>query len=217
MAVFRQFLETAAATLFDVAPIVLILLAFQFLVIRRRPPNLRQMAAGVGYVLIGLTMFLIGLEQALFPLGEAMARQLTAAEFVGAPLDGAGAAWGDYLWVYLFAAAIGFATTVAEPALIAVSLKAEEISGQAIGAWALRVAVAIGVAAGVALGAFRIVDDLDGHRAGGHRARPGPGLQRAGAQPADRRLRPDRLRQPVPDDFGAGLCHAGGLVAAPQR
>jgi hypothetical protein len=65
--------------------------------------------------------------------------------------------WDSYKWVYLFAAAIGFATTIAEPALIAVAIKAQLVSGGAITVWGLRVAVAIGVAAGIALGTFRIV------------------------------------------------------------
>jgi len=143
------------ATLRDVAPIVVILLGFQFLVLRRRPPNLGRVAAGFGYVVVGLTLFLVGLDTALFPLGETMARQLT--EGPAATLGGAEPDWRDYGWVYAFAAAIGFATTVAEPALIAVSLKAEEISGGAVDAWGLRIAVAVGVAVGVALGAFRIV------------------------------------------------------------
>ena len=112
-----------------------------------------------GYVLVGLTFFLVGLEQALFPLGETMASQLTAPEFVrGAAGVGDGAVQGrDYLWVYVFAAAIGFSTTIVEPSLIAVALKAEEISGGSIGAFGLRIAVAVGVAAGVAIGAYRIV------------------------------------------------------------
>jgi hypothetical protein len=65
--------------------------------------------------------------------------------------------------VYLFAAAIGFSTTMAEPALIAVSLKANTVSGGAIGVWGLRVAVAIGVAVGVSLGCFRIITGLPLH------------------------------------------------------
>ncbi len=65
--------------------------------------------------------------------------------------------WNDYLLVYAFAAGIGFATTVAEPSLIAVALKAEEVSGGAVRAWGLRIAVAVGVALGVALGCLRIV------------------------------------------------------------
>jgi hypothetical protein len=65
--------------------------------------------------------------------------------------------WKDYLWVYLFAFLIGFSTTIAEPSLIAVAIKANEVSGGAIGIWGLRIAVALGVAVGIALGAYRIV------------------------------------------------------------
>lgn len=144
------------ATLRDVAPIAVILVGFQVLVLRKPIANLPRMLGGFAYVVVGLTLFLVGLEEALFPLGETMAAQLTSDATAGL---GAAAApdWRDYGWIYLFAAAIGFATTVAEPALIAVSLKAEEISGGALSARGLRVAVAIGVAVGVALGAFRIV------------------------------------------------------------
>ncbi|MDP6883151.1 MAG: DUF1538 domain-containing protein [Rhodospirillales bacterium] len=91
------------------------------------------------------------MDKALFPIGKTMATQLTAPGF----LNGGEQApsWWDYYWVYIFAAAIGFATTVAEPALIAVSLKAQDISGGSVSAFGLR----IGVAIGVAIGAFRIV------------------------------------------------------------
>ena len=71
--------------------------------------------------------------------------------------------WQDYYWVYVFALAIGFSTTLAEPALIAVSIKANTVSGGAIGVWGLRVAVAIGVAIGVSLGCFRIITGLPLH------------------------------------------------------
>ncbi len=145
------FQGTALSTLLDVAPIVAILAVFQFAVLRRRPPRLRRIAIGFVYVLVGLTLFLIGLDEALFPLGETMARQLTAPERIG------GTGWSGYLPVYAFAAATGFATTIAEPSLIAVAVKAEEISGGSVGATGLRIAVAVGVAAGVALGCLRIV------------------------------------------------------------
>ena len=159
-----DFLGTVAGTVFDVAPIVAILVIFQVLVLRQRPRNLRGIVTGFVCVLLGLALFLIGLEQALFPIGETMARQLTEASVADAAA-GAGAApevapevdWRDYTLVYVFAAAIGFAATVAEPPLIAVALKAEQVSGGAIGAWGLRIAVAIGVAVGVSLGCFRIV------------------------------------------------------------
>ncbi len=149
-------LETGLETLRDVAPIVAVLLLFQTFVVRRRPPHLRRMLVGVAYVLLGLTLFLVGLKEALFPLGEIMARQLTAPEFVAAE-TGAVSGWTAYLWVYAFAAAIGFATTIAEPALIAVALKAHTVSGGVVSVWGLRATVALGVAMGVALGTFRIV------------------------------------------------------------
>ena len=148
--------QTGLSTLRDVAPIVVILFGFQWLVLRRRPPNLKRIVTGFVYVLLGLTLFLVGLEEALFPLGETMAQQLTEQAMSGTE-PGVAPNWRDYAWVYAFAAAIGFATTLAEPALFAVSLKAEEISGGALNARGLRMAVAVGVAVGVALGAFRIV------------------------------------------------------------
>lgn len=149
--------STLLSTLQDVVPIVAVLAFFQLVVLRRRLPHPRRMIVGFGFVLAGLALFLIGLEQALFPIGETMARQLTAPEMLGT-LGAAGEIdWRNYLLIYAFAAAIGFATTVAEPALIAVAMKAEEVSGGAIKSWGLRIAVALGVAIGVSLGCFRIV------------------------------------------------------------
>ncbi|MBC8239572.1 MAG: DUF1538 domain-containing protein [Alphaproteobacteria bacterium] len=149
---------TGFSTVLDVLPIAAILLGFQIVVIRRMPPNPKRTAIGFLYVLIGLTLFLVGLEQALFPIGETMASQLTAPEFIGSSGgDGAAVNWRDYMWVYIFAFAIGFSTTVAEPALIAVAFKAEEVSGGTLNAVALRLAVAVGVAVGVSVGAYRIV------------------------------------------------------------
>lgn len=150
------FAETLASTLIDILPIVVILIGFQFGVIRRPLRHPRQIMIGLVYVLLGLSLFLVGLNLALFPLGENMARQLTAPEFVGA-ISAADLSWRDYTWVYIFGAAIGFSTTLAEPALIAIALKAEEVSGGAVRRTGLRIAVAIGVALGVALGTFRIV------------------------------------------------------------
>ena len=145
--------ETLLYTLRDVSPIVAILLVFQVVVLRRKPANVWGIVTGSVMVLLGLALFLIGLDQALFPIGETMARQLTeeAQSLAGA------VRWEDYWLVYVFAAAIGFATTVAEPSLIAVGLKAEEVSGGAVKAGGLRIAVAVGVAVGVSLGCFRIV------------------------------------------------------------
>ena len=146
-------------TLRDVLPIVVIIFGFQFLVIRRPIPNLKRVIAGFLYVLLGLTLFLEGLEQALFPVGRLMATQLTDPEFIFGSLEKAKATihWSEYYWVYLFGFAIGFSTTIAEPSLMAVAIKANEVSAGSIGILGLRVAVAIGVAIGIALGTFRIV------------------------------------------------------------
>lgn len=152
-----EFSMVLLLTLRDVLPILLVIVGFQAFVLRRPLPDLKRLAAGFGYVLLGLALFLEGLERALFPLGELMARQLTSPHFLGAIDPGD---WLGYYWVYLFAAAIGFATTLAEPALIAVALKAQDESGGAIHAGSLRLAVSLGVALGLALGTVRIVTGL---------------------------------------------------------
>jgi hypothetical protein len=149
----------------DVLPIALFLFLFQWLVIGERMQNGRQIAVGFVFVVVGLGLFLVGLEQTLFPLGRLMAGQLTDPAFL---LEAVGRAtadltWQDFYWVYLFAAAIGFSTTMAEPSLIAVSIKANAVSGGAIGVLGLRVAVAIGVGIGVSLGCYRIITGLPLH------------------------------------------------------
>ena len=150
---------TILGLLKDVLPIAVILLGFQILILKRPIHNPARVFVGLLFVLFGLALFLEGLELALFPLGRLMAQQLTSPSFVvGEGVEAIVAfAWSDYFWVYVFAAAIGFATTVAEPALIAVALKANQVSGGTITVNGLRFAVALGVAAGVALGTFRIV------------------------------------------------------------
>ena len=146
-------------TMRDVLPIAVIIFGFQLVVIRKPVPNLRRVLAGFAYVLLGLTLFIEGLEQALFPLGRLMAQQLTDPAFIFGSIEQAAAVvhWLDYYWVYLFAFAIGFSTTVAEPSLLAVAIKANQVSAGAIGIWGLRIAVALGVAIGIALGSYRIV------------------------------------------------------------
>lgn len=144
-------------TMRDVFPLAVILVFFQFAVLRRPLPQPRRLLIGFAYVLIGLALFLIGLEEALFPIGRLMAEQLSHPEFLGAAEGLSTVAWQDYFWIYMFALAIGFSTTIAEPALIAVALKAEELSAGAIAARGLRIAVAIGVAVGLVIGVFRII------------------------------------------------------------
>ena len=164
MSFFNNLFELLGATFFDVLPIALILFGFQFLVIRKQLKNLKKVLTGMLYVLIGITFFLMGLEQALFPIGRSMAEQLTNPEFLQSVRLSVGELqWQDYYWVYIFAFAIGASTAIAEPALIAVAMKANEVSGGAIGVWGLRIAVAIGVAVGLALGTYRIVTGVPMH------------------------------------------------------
>lgn len=148
--------EKLLLTLRAVLPIAAIIFGFQFFALRRPIPHLKSVLIGFVYVLVGFTLLLVGLEKALFPLGKLMAQQLTDPGFIQLEA-GQATAWDEYLWIYAFAAAIGFATTIAEPALIVVAHKVHEISGGTISVWGLRVAVAIGVAIGITLGAFRIV------------------------------------------------------------
>ncbi|MDO6500110.1 DUF1538 domain-containing protein [Photobacterium sanguinicancri] len=155
----QHFLSTFIGTVRDVMPIVIIMFGFQFAVLRRPVKNWRKVATGFVLVIFGLSFFLMGLELALFPLGESMAQQLTAPAFlfdsdevIPLHID-----WSEYYWIYLFAAAIGFSTTIAEPSLIAVAIKANQVSGGTIKVNGLRIAVALGVSMGIALGSYRIV------------------------------------------------------------
>ena len=142
----------------DVFAVSALLLGFQYLVLRQPIPNFRRLIAGLVLVVVGLAFFLIGLELALFPLGEHMAKELSSPQFVfGSDTVPDSPPWWKYGWVYLFAAIIGFATTLAEPALIAVAFKAEQASRGTIRPWGLRLVVALGVAVGITMGAFRIV------------------------------------------------------------
>lgn len=164
MSLLAQLVSTLLSTIWDVLPIAVIVVVFQLFVLRRGIAHPRRVFIGFVYVLLGLTLFLAGLEQALFPLGRLLARQLTELAAQSSALGSAVAPlWQHYYWVYVFGAAIGFATTIAEPALIAVAIKARDVSGGSVSVWGLRIAVAVGVAIGIALGTFRIVSGAPLH------------------------------------------------------
>jgi len=127
----------------DVLPIILVILFFQYLVIRKALPRLPMVMFGFALVIVGLYAFVVGLKIGLFPIGERMAEQLIA--------------HGSNLWLYLFAFAIGFATTMAEPALIAVGRQAEQAAKGKINGNAIRLVVALGVAVGITIGVHRII------------------------------------------------------------
>ncbi|WP_114786578.1 DUF1538 domain-containing protein [Vibrio tetraodonis] len=159
MIAWSEFIGTFSNTITDVLPIASIIFGFQFAVLRHPVTNWPKVIVGFGYVILGLSLFLVGLELALFPLGETMAMQLTQPSFLqefGTASEGT-IGWQDYYWVYLFAFCIGFSTTIAEPSLIAVAIKANQVSAGAISVNGLRVAVALGVAFGISLGSYRIV------------------------------------------------------------
>ena len=158
MPFFVGLMETLLNTIRDVAPIIGLIVGFQIFILRRPIPHPRRVSVGFVYVLLGLTFFLLGLEKALFPIGKVMATQLSSPEFVfGSEITPNNPDWHAYGWVYLFAALIGFATTIAEPALMAVAQKAHQVSHGVIHPWGLRIAVAIGVSIGITLGVFRII------------------------------------------------------------
>ncbi|MBK8565614.1 MAG: DUF1538 domain-containing protein [Saprospiraceae bacterium] len=153
----KEILYTFLSTIQDVAPIVLLIGVFQIFVIKKSIPELKKVLFGVVLVIFGLTFFLIGLEKALFPVGEIMAKQLSDQDFIAKHYSGAPTDWQAYYWVYIFAGLIGFSTTIAEPSLYAVAIKANEVSGGTIETFTLRVVVAIGVAIALVVGTFRIV------------------------------------------------------------
>ncbi|SET27189.1 DUF1538 domain-containing protein [Marinobacter segnicrescens] len=127
----------------DVLPIIATVLIFQYLVLRKTLANPRRVAFGFILVILGLYAFVVGLKLGLFPIGTSMAEQLIR-------LDG-------YLFVYLFAFTIGFATTMAEPALIAIGQQAEEAAAGQINGNVIRILVACGVAVGITIGVHRII------------------------------------------------------------
>ena len=127
----------------DIIPIVLVITFFQYIIIKKPIPHLPKISSGILLVTVGLYAFILGLELGLFPIGENLAMSLTNMH---------------NLWlIYLFGFLIGFSTTMAEPALIAIASKANEISEGNIKSIVLRLSVALGVAIGISLGAYRIV------------------------------------------------------------
>jgi len=142
------------AALMDLIPIIAVVVFFQSVVIRQPFPQIGEVIFGFVFVIIGLMLFVEGLEISLFPIGEAMAYSL--------------AKKGSLLWLMIFAFALGFSTTIAEPALIAVAKEAAIISSGAgliensqkvmdFYAMGLRLAVAFSVGLAVAIGVLRIL------------------------------------------------------------
>jgi hypothetical protein len=127
----------------DVLPIIAVVLFFQYLVIRKPIAHIHKVVGGFVLVIVGLYAFVVGLKLGLFPIGQSMAEQLIGLDKI--------------VFVYLFAFSIGFATTMAEPALIAIGQKAEEAGRGRLDGNVIRLLVALGVAIGITIGVHRII------------------------------------------------------------
>ena len=127
----------------DVLPILGVILFFQYIILKKPIENLKNVIIGFALVIVGLDAFIVGLEMGLFSVGETMALELTR--------------YDNNFIIYSFGFLIGFSTTMAEPSLTAIARKAKEISDGKINDFVLRLFVALGVAIGISLGAYRIV------------------------------------------------------------
>lgn len=138
----------------DLAPIILVIAFFQIFVLQQPPDNVASLLVGTLFVVLGLTFFIYGLEMGLFPIGETMAHAF--------------ARKGSIFWLLTFAFALGFGTTVAEPALIAISEEASEVAARAgqitnteegmeSYATGLRYTVALSVGVAIVIGVLRIL------------------------------------------------------------
>ena len=150
----KVFLKSLLESFYDLLPIVLVIGFFQLAVLQQPIPNLLEILIGSFFVLIGLTLFVQGLEMGLFPLGESLAFAF--------------ARKGSLTWLLIFAFALGFGTTVAEPALIAVANEAAKVAAESRVieateqartdyAFGLRLTVALSVGFAIVIGVLRIV------------------------------------------------------------
>ncbi|MCG8551085.1 MAG: DUF1538 domain-containing protein [Desulfobacterales bacterium] len=152
--IFRLIVTKLKRAFMDLVPIILVIAFFQTLVLKQPLPQMGEVIFGALLVVAGLTLFVEGLEMGLFPIGESMATAL--------------ARKGSIFWLLCFAFALGFSTTVAEPALIAVSWEAAEIAGSGglidpsedalkKYAFGLRLSVAFSVGLAILIGVLRIL------------------------------------------------------------
>jgi hypothetical protein len=150
----NPFAKRLFSSFLDLAPILTVVLIFQVLVIHQPVPDVASLILGTFFVILGLTLFIQGLEQSLFPLGESMAYAF--------------ARKGSLFWLLVFAFCLGFGTTVAEPALIAVAEEAANIaskshfieqtdSAKENYAFGLRFTVALSVGFAILIGVLRII------------------------------------------------------------
>ena len=147
-------IKSLSSSLRDLLPIIVVIAFFQLLILRKPIPHFGQILEGLVLVVIGLSLFIRGLEMGLFPIGEDMAQAF--------------ARRGSLFWLLSFAFLLGFGTTIAEPALISVAdkaaalaAKAGEIANTQAGrdsyAYGLRITVALSVGLAIVIGVLRIL------------------------------------------------------------
>ncbi|HEY8519249.1 MAG TPA: DUF1538 domain-containing protein [Gammaproteobacteria bacterium] len=160
MDLIREVVASLGGTAADVLPVALFMVFFQAVVLRQKVAHLKTLLVGLAFVTIGLALLLLGVDKALFQAGRMMVEQLSPphAHDASSHPD-----WWSFHLIYLFAFCIAFAAALAEPALLAIAQRVNEISGGAINTWGLRLAAALGVAMGVALGCIRIVSGVPLH------------------------------------------------------
>jgi len=151
---FSNILKTLMDSVRDLLPIIIVIGFFQLIILRQPIPNLNSILIGTLLVVVGLALFIKGLQMALFPIGENIAYAF--------------ARKGSVVWLLIFAFALGFGTTIAEPALIAVSAEAAKVAASAqlipdiasernSYALGLRITVAFSVGLAILIGVIRII------------------------------------------------------------
>jgi len=160
-ALLAPVLKKLGTAFLDLVPIILVIAVFPLVVLGQPFPQLTEVLLGAVFVVVGLMLFVEGLKMGLFPIGDAMATAL--------------ARKGSLLWLLVFSFGLGFTTTVAEPALIAISSKAAEVATEAgliaatssaadTYALGLRLTVAFSVGLAFAIGVLRIVRGWPVHK-----------------------------------------------------
>lgn len=154
MGILKTLFKRFLSVILDILPLLCVIFIFQTFVIQKPFPDLEQTLLGIGLVILGLFLFIMGLENALFPLGERIANQF--------------AQKGNVFWLLLFGFTLGFSTTIAEPALTIIASKAGQLVADsgAIQAndstilffvYGLRLTVALAVGIAIAIGVLRII------------------------------------------------------------
>jgi hypothetical protein len=154
VALKNRFITQIFRSFADLAPMVSVILIFQFFIIKQPIPDLINLISGILFIVLGLTLFIQGLEQSLFPIGESMAQAF--------------AQKGSLFWLLCFSFCLGFSTTIAEPALIAIANEAATVAQNEgllenstttvlLYALGLRITVAISVGLAILIGVLRII------------------------------------------------------------